>query len=103
MSSTNVNSLVSLLSGAGVASSSISSIVTGFFGSSVASKVKPMLEQLEADSSSPAAEIQEINAIEMVAGVPPAAIQLLETLRLPGQTGLSIVQTVAAIETILAE
>lgn len=104
MSTNFFTNLTNALSSAGVNASSIPSILSGVASfNSVSSKVNALLNQLAADSASPAAVAGIVTEIEEIPGVPPSVIPLLETLRTPGISQLQVFQSITAIEAAVSQ
>ncbi len=97
----NIGSLVNALTEVGVTPANISSIVKSALGSSIASKVDPLLEQLVVTASSPDAVKAIVSQIETTPGLPGSVVPVLEGLKAPGLTPVQVMQAVQAIETEL--
>jgi hypothetical protein len=96
-------SILNSLTENGVTSGVAGKIVQSLAGqNSVRSKTTTLLNQLLAESASPAAVAETITQIEQVPGVPAAVVTALESLRGGGVTQMQIMQAIPAIEAAIA-
>ena len=99
----NFSNIINSLTANGVTGTAAGKIIQQIAGgNSVTSKTTALLNQLLAESSSPAAVAETITQIESTPGVPPAVIGALESLRNPAVTQMQIMEAVPAIEAAIA-
>jgi hypothetical protein len=95
--------LITALTTAGVSTTTIPNIIQSIGGlNSVSSKVTAELNQLAVNMNNPDVVKQIVINIESTPGVPSTVIPLLENLKTPGVSPLTVIQTISAIEQAVA-
>ncbi|MFZ0494449.1 MAG: hypothetical protein WBE80_10390 [Methylocella sp.] len=97
----NISSLTSALVSAGTPILNIPNLVSSIAAGNVAAAVNAYLNVILSNSSNTAIIAAEVLKIEETPGLPASIMPLLSTLVLPGQTPLTVTQTVNAIQAIL--
>ncbi|MGB6326662.1 MAG: hypothetical protein WBG11_13080 [Methylocella sp.] len=97
----NISSLTSALVLAGTPILNIPNLVSSIAAGNVAAAVNAYLNVILSNSSNTAIIAAEVLKIEETPGLPASIMPLLSTLVLPGQTPLTVTQTVNAIQAIL--
>lgn len=97
------SSLASSLSSSGVAQSMIPSILSGIAKLHTNTvNIQPQLNQLAVVANDPGAIAALVDQIVIQAGVPPAAVSMLSSLKMPGVTAAQVFQVIQATEASVA-